>query len=68
MALLTWLSCVRPHLPLQVRRRFRPRPREEALAAREDGEERNAQYGIGLQGAHGGCCKRVSSWYFTQYC
>jgi hypothetical protein len=34
LSMLTWTLRNRPHLPPQVGRRFRPRPREEAFTAR----------------------------------
>ena len=59
-AMSTWANCNihRPQLP-QVRppRCLRPRPCEEALPAREDGEERHALHGAGRSRAYGGCCK-----------
>jgi hypothetical protein len=57
MPLANMLLPRRPHLPPQVGGCVRPRPRKEAVAAGQDGEERDAQHGAGFPGAHGGCRK-----------
>ena len=41
------INACRPHIPTLRRRRLWARPREEAVAACQDGEELDAQHGIG---------------------
>lgn len=55
------LTMSRTCLPQERRRRLRPRPRQEAVAARQDGEERHAQHGARRPGAHGSRCTRIPS-------
>lgn len=62
------MPCYRPCFPSICRRSFWPRLGQEALAARQDGEERDAQHGTCCQGEDGSRGMIITSPLEEDYC